>query len=67
MKKKILKKWNVFRFIRHNAIFKDVYREVGLLEVLVCCLKKYAATLKEKQQSFEEEKGNKNIRNLSDN
>ncbi|XP_064458168.1 WD repeat and FYVE domain-containing protein 3-like isoform X2 [Ornithodoros turicata] len=35
---------NVLQF---NAVFKDVYREVGLLEVLVTCLHRYATVLKE--------------------
>lgn len=26
---------------RHNHVFKDVYREVGILEVFVGCLLKY--------------------------
>lgn len=30
---------------RHNNIFKDVYREVGILEVFVGCLMKYSAFL----------------------
>ncbi|XP_052739616.1 WD repeat and FYVE domain-containing protein 3 isoform X1 [Bicyclus anynana] len=38
----------------HNAIFKDVYREVGMLEVFVTCLSRYAVFLKDKQ--LEEER-----------
>ena len=30
---------------RHNPIFKDVYREVGILEVFVTCLNRYCAFL----------------------
>lgn len=30
---------------RHNSIFKDVYREVGILEVFVGCLMKYSGFL----------------------
>lgn len=30
-----------FSSVRHNNIFKDVYREVGILEVFVGCLMKY--------------------------
>ncbi|XP_061381193.1 WD repeat and FYVE domain-containing protein 3 isoform X2 [Danaus plexippus] len=41
--------------LKHNAIFKDVYREVGMLEVFVTCLSRYAAFLKDKQ-ILEEEK-----------
>ena len=40
---------------RHNAIFKDVFREVGMLEVFVTCLSRYAVFLKDKQL-LEEEK-----------
>lgn len=39
---------------RHNAIFKDVYREVGMLEVFVTCLSRYAVYLKDKQILEEE-------------
>ncbi|KAH9634486.1 hypothetical protein HF086_005479 [Spodoptera exigua] len=38
----------------HNAIFKDVYREVGMLEVFVTCLSRYAVYLKDKQILDEE-------------
>lgn len=34
-------------FSRHNSIFKDVYREVGILEVFVTCLQQFSAKLKE--------------------
>lgn len=44
-------------FSRHNVIFKDVYREVGLLEVFVTCLNGYAAVLKEKQAALDQGKG----------
>lgn len=30
-----------FRLFRHNIVFKDVYREVGILEVFVTCLTRY--------------------------
>lgn len=36
--------------LRHHAIFKDVYREVGLLEVLVTCLQRFAGLTKLKLQ-----------------
>ncbi|XP_048460451.1 WD repeat and FYVE domain-containing protein 3 [Rhincodon typus] len=42
------------KFARHDPIFRDVYREVGLLEVMVNLLHKYAALLKEPIQSFNE-------------
>lgn len=31
--------------LKHNLIFKDVYREVGILEVFVTCLNRYCAFL----------------------
>lgn len=34
-----------FVFHRNNTIFKDVYREVGILEVFVGCLMKYLSFL----------------------
>lgn len=37
-------------------MFKDVYREVGLLEVLVTCLHRYAAILKEAFPDVSDEK-----------
>ncbi|CAH0406921.1 unnamed protein product [Chilo suppressalis] len=45
----------LLNILKHNAIFKDVYREVGMLEVFVTCLSRYAAFLKDKQ-ILEEEK-----------
>jgi hypothetical protein len=48
--------WASFGF-RHNTIFKDVYREVGILEVFVTCLHRYAALLKEKKQAQDQGKG----------
>uniref|UniRef100_T1IYC2 Alfy-like armadillo-like repeat domain-containing protein n=1 Tax=Strigamia maritima TaxID=126957 RepID=T1IYC2_STRMM len=44
----------LLKFVKHNAIFKDVYREVGLLEVIVSCLHRYAALLKESQNKSAE-------------
>ncbi|XP_078070095.1 WD repeat and FYVE domain-containing protein 3 isoform X4 [Mustelus asterias] len=44
----------LLKFARHDPIFRDVYREVGLLEVMVNLLHKYAALLKEPIQSFHE-------------
>ncbi|KAJ8676714.1 hypothetical protein QAD02_012501 [Eretmocerus hayati] len=40
--------------LRHNVIFKDVYREVGLLEVFVTCLDRYASSLKDKQAAVDQ-------------
>lgn len=37
--------------LRHHAIFKDVYREVGLLEVLVTCLQRFASVMKLKSDN----------------
>ncbi|XP_049867714.1 WD repeat and FYVE domain-containing protein 3 isoform X4 [Pectinophora gossypiella] len=48
----------LLNILKHNAIFKDVYREVGMLEVFVTCLSRYAAFLKDKQ-ILEEEKSKK--------
>ncbi|KAJ9586850.1 hypothetical protein L9F63_019532, partial [Diploptera punctata] len=46
----------LLNILRHNVIFKDVYREVGILEVFVTCLHRYAALLKEKKQAEDEDK-----------
>lgn len=35
----------LLNILRHNNVFKDVYREVGILEVFVTCLSRYAAFL----------------------
>jgi len=45
-------------YFRHNIIFKDVYREVGLLEVFVTCLHRYATLLKDKQAAIDQGLGN---------
>uniref|UniRef100_A0A4W3HF18 WD repeat and FYVE domain containing 3 n=1 Tax=Callorhinchus milii TaxID=7868 RepID=A0A4W3HF18_CALMI len=42
----------LLKFSRHDPIFRDVFREVGLLEVMVNLLHKYAALLKDPTQSF---------------
>ncbi|CAH2247052.1 jg23900 [Pararge aegeria aegeria] len=39
----------LLNILKHNAIFKDVFREVGMLEVFVTCLSRYAVFLKDKQ------------------
>ncbi|XP_050561954.1 WD repeat and FYVE domain-containing protein 3 isoform X1 [Spodoptera frugiperda] len=44
----------LLNILKHNAIFKDVYREVGMLEVFVTCLSRYAVYLKDKQILDEE-------------
>ncbi|XP_014261988.1 WD repeat and FYVE domain-containing protein 3 isoform X2 [Cimex lectularius] len=43
----------LLNILKHNVIFKDVYREVGILEVFVTCLQRYSTLLKERQQSQE--------------
>lgn len=40
----------LLKLSRHHAVFSDVFREVGLLEVLVNLLHKYAALLKDPTQ-----------------
>ncbi|KAM6959381.1 WD repeat and FYVE domain-containing protein 3 [Aplochiton taeniatus] len=51
----------LLKFSRHDAVFSDVLREVGLLEVLVNLLHKYAALLKDPatqhQQAHNNEQG----------
>lgn len=37
---------------RFNVIFKDVYREVGLLEIFVTCLHRYECLVKDKQSEL---------------
>lgn len=44
----------LLKFTRHDYIFKDVFREVGLLEVMVNLLHKYAALLKDPAQALSE-------------
>ncbi|XP_044762510.1 WD repeat and FYVE domain-containing protein 3 [Coccinella septempunctata] len=39
----------LLNILKHNSIFKDVYREVGMLEVFVTCLRRYANFLEEKK------------------
>ncbi|XP_056639814.1 WD repeat and FYVE domain-containing protein 3 isoform X1 [Diorhabda sublineata] len=38
----------LLNILKHNPIFKDVYREVGLLEVIVTCLNRYGDLLEDK-------------------
>lgn len=35
----------LLNILRHNNVFKDVYREVGILEVFVTCLQRYVGFL----------------------
>ncbi|KAF6208270.1 hypothetical protein GE061_016724 [Apolygus lucorum] len=39
--------------LKHNTIFKDVYREVGILEVFVTCLQHFSTLIKESPKSEE--------------
>lgn len=39
----------LLNILKHNVIFKDVYREVGLLEVIVTLLSRYASFLENKK------------------
>ena len=45
----------LLRVLRHNVVFKNVFREVGLLEVMVTCLHRYAAALKDNQPNNNQE------------
>ncbi|GAB6019627.1 hypothetical protein CHUAL_001189 [Chamberlinius hualienensis] len=45
----------LLNILKHDNIFKDVYREVGLLEVMVTCLHRYAALLKETHEIKDDE------------
>ena len=45
----------LLKFTRHDYLFKDVFREVGLLEVMVNLLHKYAALLKDPTQALNEQ------------
>lgn len=47
---------SLLNILHSNAVFKDVFREVGLLEVLVTCLHRYAAILKEAFPDASDEK-----------
>ena len=38
---------SLLKVLRYHNVYKDVFREVGLLEVMVTCLHRYAALLKE--------------------
>ena len=37
----------LLKLLRHHVIYKDVFREIGLIEVMVTCLQRYAALLKD--------------------
>ncbi|XP_066509176.1 WD repeat and FYVE domain-containing protein 3 isoform X1 [Hoplias malabaricus] len=50
----------LLKLSRHHLVFSDVFREVGLLEVLVNLLHKYAALLKDPTQAHGEQGDSKN-------
>lgn len=41
----------LLNILKHSLIFKDVYREVGLLEVFVTCLDRYAKLLESRKSA----------------
>ncbi|XP_071954048.1 WD repeat and FYVE domain-containing protein 3-like isoform X2 [Antedon mediterranea] len=45
----------LLKILRHSAIYQDVYREVGILEVMVKCLRRYATDLKDSQNGNNKE------------
>ncbi|XP_059130799.1 WD repeat and FYVE domain-containing protein 3 [Peromyscus eremicus] len=56
----------LLKFTRHDYIFKDVFREVGLLEVMVNLLHKYAALLKDPAQALSEHGDSRNNSSAED-
>uniref|UniRef100_A0A8C5UPU8 WD repeat and FYVE domain containing 3 n=1 Tax=Microcebus murinus TaxID=30608 RepID=A0A8C5UPU8_MICMU len=56
----------LLKFTRHDGIFKDVFREVGLLEVMVNLLHKYAALLKDPTQALNEQGDSRNNSSVED-
>lgn len=56
----------LLKFTRHDYIFKDVFREVGLLEVMVNLLHKYAALLKDPAQALNEQGDSRNNSSVED-
>ena len=38
----------LLKLVKPNTIYKDAFRELGILEVMISCLHKFAALLKEK-------------------
>ncbi|KAH0615815.1 hypothetical protein JD844_026358 [Phrynosoma platyrhinos] len=56
----------LLKFTRHDYIFKDVFREVGLLEVMVNLLHKYAALLKDPTQALNDQGDSKNNSTFED-
>ncbi|XP_012875567.1 PREDICTED: WD repeat and FYVE domain-containing protein 3 [Dipodomys ordii] len=56
----------LLKFTRHDYVFKDVFREVGLLEVMVTLLHKYAALLKDPAQALNEQGDSRNNSSVED-
>lgn len=52
----ILCMMKLLNILKHNTIFKDVYREVGILEVFVTCLNRYCSFLEEHFSSGKKDK-----------
>lgn len=46
----------LLNILKHNQIFKDVYREVGMLEVFVTCLDRYAKLMDTKKNAHDNNK-----------
>ncbi|BFZ02583.1 hypothetical protein BsWGS_05621 [Bradybaena similaris] len=44
---------SLLRILRYHSVYRDVFREVGMLEVMVTCLHRYAAQLKEQNSQTE--------------
>ena len=38
---------SLLKLLQYHVIYKDVFREIGLIEVMVTCLQRYAALLKD--------------------
>ncbi|XP_023930684.1 WD repeat and FYVE domain-containing protein 3 [Lingula anatina] len=47
---------SLLKILRYHKVYKDVFREVGLLEVVVTCLHRYAALLKDSPDSTAKDK-----------
>lgn len=53
----------LLNILKHNTIFKDVYREVGILEVFVTCLNRYCSFL---DQHFSDGAFDEKVKQLDD-
>ncbi|XP_072570551.1 WD repeat and FYVE domain-containing protein 3 isoform X3 [Paramormyrops kingsleyae] len=56
----------LLKLSRHDPIFSEVFREVGLLEVMVTLLHKYAALMKDPTQAYNEQGESRNNRVAED-